>query len=480
MHYHQFDLTLPTQQLRSDWTHSFLSTHPNPTPRLLERLGDYIMYGKEHLPTLPDEDRIKTVFINKPNARHAQEKELLSIDLLTDNPAFDEQRLKEVTRNSYLQPRRTIVRPVYARNVDSGALLCINEEHHDGAIPGMEDLWQSIDSLAALLGRSNWSDAELSARTYTLPTGERVRKVLRPTVRGVVLREPYSGPTRPLTPLQLYHLRHWLVELRQRQYLLKDSYLPVSTPKSFAPTYSAVEWGEDTTYYATRSEWERNPGSRARVEWEEWRWRPIAQWLARHEPESECAQEEEWPAELLPLRAHNVALVKEYRCLVSSAKVDWEDPSQVYAFLEHFRDLRVDTYPFLNSSLRHLLDVFEELVNDTPLNEIRQLILYYKIHKKSIHYILGELKELEEYRYDYTPQYVSTIYKREICGAIAKRATLRRKEWEAREKPELWKICTRCRQRKLATTDNYFLRSRNPDGLSLWCRECSSKEGVYK
>ena len=87
--------------------------------------------------------------------------------------------MRPVERNSYLSPKRTIVRPLWLRDEETGELFVSPDTTDDAKIVGMTELWDSIDKLEWLAGKAQWS-AEPFSRNLYLVNGRKVRRVLRP------------------------------------------------------------------------------------------------------------------------------------------------------------------------------------------------------------------------------------------------------------------------------------------------------------
>lgn len=139
----------------------------------LDFLGSYILFA---------EDQKATTKENKSIELHGrkssfQRKENLSLDALLEDPLTDENDLHEVKRSIYLKPKPTISRT------------------KDKDIPGMEALWNIIDHYQHI---------------YDVGRG----KAIDPSLP-------------PLTSLELYRLRHYLIEMRKEQYYLKEIFKPI-------------------------------------------------------------------------------------------------------------------------------------------------------------------------------------------------------------------------------------------------------------
>ena len=116
----------------------------------------------------------------------------MSLDELLENPLFDHEQVKSPhKRDPYKKPVRTIHRPKYDKT--TGELI----DPGDSDIPGMTQLWDSIDRL----------DKWIMQLEGKIPPDEDT----------LLFDDSY----------RLYRLKHSLVDLRRQQYDLLDSYKPV-------------------------------------------------------------------------------------------------------------------------------------------------------------------------------------------------------------------------------------------------------------
>lgn len=159
-----------------------------PTERDLEKFADYILFGQDETYVTAIDERV----ILSPKTRHntwqrKDDKTKSSIDN-EDMSHLATYRLGELPKYKPSKPQ--IHRPILDeknRTIDPG----------DSDIPGMTDLWESIDELQHL---------------YNMYTGK------EPPDEGITLF--------PKTSYELYQMRHALIEMRREQFFLKDLFRP--------------------------------------------------------------------------------------------------------------------------------------------------------------------------------------------------------------------------------------------------------------
>ena len=143
------------------------------------------------------------------------DEKILSLDEILENPLADQSALKKAQeRYIYTKKKPQINRPHYDK--ETGEIT----DRGDMDIPGMQNLWDSIDRMEHLI-------ATLDGRL--------------PTPDGV-----------DTSSYRIYRLRHNLISLRQMQYALKDSYNPPIHFQSLdRPRPQFIDWSEDCFYWIT-------------------------------------------------------------------------------------------------------------------------------------------------------------------------------------------------------------------------------------
>ena len=159
------------------------------TKKDIETCTDYVLYGKDS-DGKSVVDR-KEVYI-KTRYKSYNHNEPVSLEALMESPTFDESIFKK-EKDYYKKPKPNIDR---------------NDEKLQ-KIPGMKELWEAIDQIQHKIDL---------AQGKTLPDG------------GEIVPQ--------LDSKQLYHLNHHLIELRNYQYLLKDSvYQEIQSNKNYGSFY---------------------------------------------------------------------------------------------------------------------------------------------------------------------------------------------------------------------------------------------------
>lgn len=232
--------------------------------------------------------------------------------------------------------------------------------------------------------------------------------------------------------LKSYYLRHQLIDLRKDQYHLKELFKPqISFHSCLGSDFQQIDWNCDSGY--------ANP--------------PLTCSLVNGHPTYNGPEDWEW---------HTVA----------THNIDLTNPIHIYHLLDNYSSLKSQCYD-RDTHTVYLLYAVEYLIEKTDLSPIRKYILIRKIDHAPNDVLNKEL--FEKFGVSYATNYLSTIWTKEICKAIAETAKLDEEEWQAKDKPELWKTCTKCHKRKLRTTQFFSKKSNTYDKLSPICKSCKKE-----
>jgi hypothetical protein len=347
----------------------------------LEGAANYILYGKDPK-TEKNEVQKKNVQIEgKHNSYKKKQPE--SLDALLQNPMFDQKEIKPIKRNTYTKPKQTIIRPYTNKEG-----ICTNAKTHHGDIPGMKEVWITIDRMQYILDVNNGKIEEEEGRP-AVPVLDNITK---------------------------YKWKHTLIDIRRHQYYLKDSAHP--------PCFTM-----GTTFNAP-----------AAIDWE------------------------------------SDSFVDKYG--KPAPRLQLNNPDHVYHLLENYSLLRQSSEANLNGQMKYIMWSLDETIKRAPLAPPRMQILIRKIDKWTNERIQHELRMM--FGLAYSVNYISTIWKQEICMKIAVTADLIYDEWLFRQSNNKWKNCSSCGKKKLKDTRNFVKKTTNHDGLSNQCKVCDKKHREEK
>jgi hypothetical protein len=277
----------------------------------------------------------------------------------------------------------------------------------------MQDLWESIDRIQYML----------DVNTGKLPPDDSIIE---------------------LDSLQIYKMKHILIDIRRHQFYLKDSYKPqIPTINSTFSLPGRIDWESDAKY--------------------------TDQVQVYEQMEVRGGLESSPP---LFVFKHGFR-IEQVEHIIREHTLDLTNAKHIYELLEHYAALLEANYDDFEGQMRYILYSLDEIVEATELAAPRKQILLRKVDKWTNQRIRDELQEL--YGLNYSANYISTIWKQEICGKIAFTAQLMYDKWLARDDKTKWKKCTCCGEKKLRDPREFIKKNTSRDGLSNRCKKCDKK-----
>jgi hypothetical protein len=476
----------------------------------LEKLADYILYGKDSqkLTNLVQQKRIL-----KPQTIHSSynKKTAESLEALQESPDFPTQEasLKPYEeKNSYTNPRPVIKRPS-ADGTDCG----------DSDIPGMVELWDSIDKLEHQL--RIW-------RGQVQPATEEEKAILT-----------------TWTSLLAYRKNHLLIDLRKHQYYLKNHYKPFIPAHHSFPHTTPINWFSNAGY------WTEATGARFEEDYKKHSTNHImltrivgftesvnADMKKKNVVSSRILQPPFFP--IMPARAYtggtyydctnklpsyyailptdnsgdhisspfsslwhflcasggeniredrwycyltyegidfriqkNYCFARlEYWHQLQEHRLDLTNPDHIYQLFQNYSNLKESSYDDTSGQMKYIMMTLDDLQDLSELTLIQQHILDRKVLKYTNERIKDELKEM--FNVDYNVNYISTLYKA-TCKQIAETAKLQDLFFQYKDDPSMWKTCTCCGKRLLRDPHFFVRKNENRDGLAARCKKCDKK-----
>ena len=369
------------------------------TKKDLEICADYVLYGRD-----PERDNTSAVdrhevFI-KTRYSSWQKTEPVSLEALLENPAFDEGTLKK-EKYIYKKPKPHIDR----------------DDQRIQQIPGMKELWEQIDALA---------------RKIDLATGK------------IQTNEGEEVPQ--LDSKQLYHLKHWLIDLRKEQYKLKDTVIQeMAPPKNYGHYYnSPIDFQMNYPVFPC--------GIASKENDEDFKHpymngRPFAAKDLDHEIEV--------------LRQNG----KPY--------FNFLDKDHIYQLCLKYYEIKDFAEHYPDSPLHGLLDTLDYYIEKANLSDQQKLIVEGKkkrlLNKEICEQLMSQLGIYHQ------ENYVSTIWNK-ACQLIADAADLHYDEWCCKDYKPAWKKCNCCNELLLRDPRNFVRKTKAPDGLTNRCKRCDQKK----
>lgn len=387
----------------------------DPSPSELEQMASYILYGKDENgqnaiqrnETIDKDKRYKSY--------RTKDDKVKSLDEIMEAPGFDEQQLRSAyKRDAYIVPKPIINKPTYDKK--TGEMI----DPGDSDIPGMIELWESID---------RWQ------RVLDVSSGR-----IPPTESDQIISDSYN----------LYRFKHNLIELRRHQYYLKDAYKPtINFQKLDHPKAQFYDWCGDAFYWIPYNEWQQRVTHSYT--------HTVSQNLKDYETRGEGAQ-------------------LEVKWIICQHTFNWENPVHVRTLLNYYQQLhdkydgKVDTY------IQTLLWDYDRYVELAEFSDLRR----YIIRLREIGYAYEDIIEEVRIAYDieYSINQISTIFAKEIPNKIARTARIVRLDVDTPMNQR--KQCIRCAE--WYPRDNIFFSHNNvrKDGYSNICKKCERKDRLRR
>lgn len=283
-----------------------------PNQRDLETFANYILYGKR------DE---KLVLEKRYNSYRTKGDHNLSFEALTDA----ETQLSTPSRDPYVRPAPKIDRPTYDRK---GNLLSVG----DSDIPGMQELWDTIDRLSHI---------------YDVAIGK--------------VQDASINP--PTDPYRIYQLKHTIIDIKRHQFYLKDHYKPTLRFLNMRhPETQTVNFDEDSAY-----------------------------WVSRDELEEKIAASYNPYTEQNPDNYENID--GKYKWTVREQVFDWENPKHILALIKHYSSIYMQLWETPLAWGRTLIYDFDRYVKIANLGPVKEYIILRLIDGAGSTIIIEEIKE---------------------------------------------------------------------------------------
>jgi len=383
------DFTLSSSKERKNFIDKYM-IGKSFTKKELETIADYLLYGKDEN-GLNSVDR-KEIEINTRYGSYKKKKPE-SLDNLIDNPNFNENKIQNT--NIYKVEKPTINR----------------EEDKD--IPGIQELWKTIDYLQHLVDASSG-------------------RVIDPSIK-------------PLDNFQLYKIKHYLIELRKEQFVLKDMVKPTCFFIKNPRTVPDADNGPQDII------WES----------ENFAIKPLGLYSSNKKRFNQVREIQEYDYQANPTAKYTI---------------DFTNSQHIYALIEFYEDFIIAAEDNPESLMDDIMETLDWYINFAALDEIQTEILELKKKKISV----KEIQEIlqKKFKVNYSTNYISTIFTKKICMSIAAAAELHQRMYLNRDNNTMWKKCNQCGEIKFLDTINFMRKTKSSDGYNSKCKKCCKENRI--
>jgi hypothetical protein len=158
--------------------------------------------------------------------------------------------------------------------------------------------------------------------------------------------------------------------------------------------------------------------------------------------------------------------------------INYENPLHVYSVLSEYAYYKQDAWEDLVGDMKFIIMDIENLIDHIKWDPLHYYILIRKIDKATNDQIAHEIQL--RFGIKYNVNYISTMWKKNICTEIATRAQLEREWREKASLPEAWKKCSCCGGKKLRDHRFFVKKADSKDGLSARCKVCDKQKREEK
>lgn len=163
--------------------------------------------------------------------------------------------------------------------------------------------------------------------------------------------------------------------------------------------------------------------------------------------------------------------------VASTGLINLYNPKHISALLCNYSKIKEDCWDKFNSDIKWMMEDLDALVERT-LREAYPLyydLLIYKIDGRSNEEIQSLL--LEKHGVTHSVEYISSLWRNKIPELIARKAADEWLVWHfTEEKPGIWKKCSRCGQVKLAHNHFFSKNNTSKDHFYSICKDCRNKK----
>ena len=405
-----------------------------PTEEELETMGSYLLWGKDRQTGLNAKQDGSVQLISK-HGDWDSDSNLESLDALMESPTFNEASLSDLNAPPIRVKREVFSREAALKNCPEAMQQTFRE------------LFRTID------------ETELKINYYELLHNKR-QNPPRDQLLHKFTEEEQRQFQETVTHWNQYKYlkkRHELVELRRKQYTLKDSYAPVMVNAGYSP----INVFEDEVDFEAGIEvlplgiWGKNEAARL-----------LFQDFDQLIPQN-------YSEEQLKLMYDVFWQKKDYEKHKGESYFDFRELEHVYELFNMFFEMSLneeEEEKLFDVNRGGLMRALQFYIKMADLTDVQQDILDMKLKKMKNADVAAEVNK--KYKKSYTANYISTIFRQRIIVKINEAASYHQTIVENLCFPEEWKTCTCCGRTLLRDSVNFTKKTRSKDGFTTRCKKC--------
>lgn len=182
--------------------------------------------------------------------------------------------------------------------------------------------------------------------------------------------EPDEGEEVPQwSSLQLYKMKHWLIDLRKHQYYIRDAYTQPIPPHHVFAEKTYIDWCQNSGYWVPVPTAPAQDPQRILPPLTK---SPLS--IRKITPEENLPQWEDGQQRYNP----QTGKLEQYH-LVRKHILDFKNPYHVYCLLMEYDRLWKESYEDTVGQMKFILDSFDEIGRATNFSPVQEAILNLKI-----------------------------------------------------------------------------------------------------
>ena len=421
----KLDFSLETAEERKNFIDTYITQFPDLTHTEAETIANYLLWGK-------DDNGVPIGVDTELKTRWTKTTDLDSLDEVLENPALVNVQFAPLTEAVPLRK----VRQTFDR-------AQVRETMPDYLRDSFETLWRQIDT------------DDLLINYYELRTGKRTKPPREELLHRFTEEEQrmLSLKAAELSQFTYLKLRHELVELRQEQFTLRDSFISTISNHQGLP-------GLRQSYQKFGLTLEVLPlGVKGG---------PLGDLIfqSNFDPRALNGEQIQLIQDLIEDRGNVESGV---------TTIDFRNLETLYqlylnrGLCEEQIEQENEAH-FIEGSLSDIyrtLDFYESITNLTPAQ-------HRLLRLKEAGYRNAEIAELinGEYGKSYTANYISTVFRQKTLTKIIDAVKLHEDTIKACGDLDRYKVCTRCGKILLLDERNFVHKNRSKDGFQNRCKMC--------
>lgn len=380
---------IPTSQERMEAIKDIDLSSLNPSE--LETVSNYVLYGKD-ADGKSVVDRKEVQIKRKFNSY--EKDRFVSLDEMMESPTFDESVLQK-NKTQYKKVKPSI------------------DKEKAANVPGMKELWASIDDMAAQLQQLKDKPDQ---------TAEDRKKI--------------------------YYMNHHLITLRKQQYYLMDSVYPTILGQKNKAEYHPSPTEAQMNYPILPR------GTMSGVDDKFFKTPRLAKGFETEQ-----------------IHIYTDEEVQEMRT-EGRPFFDFRNADHIYQLVQHYADIETFVEFMPDSPLHNLLWTLDFYIEKANLSEQQALIVRDKKKRCPNKEIAKHL--MDELGIYHQENYISTIWNKSVI-LITEAVELNYDEYLCRNYNKAWKVCSRCKTELLRDSRNFVKKAKASDGLTGRCKKCDKE-----